>query len=263
MAEVLGKLALFTEDEIDIITFQSQLRNIRHNIDALHWSEDDQMYCDARVYDDAHAFTCPRGYVALFPFLTGFVGPEHPHLNATLDLLHDPKHLWTDHGVRSLSPSSTYYGVGDDHWRGPIWININYLILERLRDLAQRPGPIQQRCREIYVELRRNVVATVFSSWKETGYAWESYDPVDGHGRGTQGFTGWTALVVKILAFPDLEMGERTGMKGKIGWAIKEVEERDGWGLGGGVVFAAVAMAFIFVTRRRFVGTLRGLRRKL
>jgi mannosyl-oligosaccharide glucosidase len=262
MAETLGKLALYTEDEANIITFQSQLRNIRRNIDALHWSEDDQMYCDARLWDDAHAFTCPKGYVSLFPFLTGFLGPEHPHLNATLDIIRDPKQLWTEFGVRSLSPDSSRYGVGDNYWRSPIWINFNFLIIEKLLDLAQRPGPTQQRCREIYVELRRNVINTVYNSWKETGYAWEHFDPSDGHGQGTQGFTGWTALVVKIMAFPDLEMGDRTGMKGKIGWAIKEVEDRESWGLGG-VVFAAVAMAFIFVTRRRFVGTLRGLKRKM
>ncbi|KAF2692225.1 glycoside hydrolase family 63 protein [Lentithecium fluviatile CBS 122367] len=262
MAEILGKLALYTEDEPDIVTFQSQLRNIRHNIDALHWSEEHQMYCDARVWDDAHAFTCPKGYVALFPFLTGFLGPEHPHLNATLDIIRDPKHLWTDFGVRSLSPLSTRYGLGDNYWRSPIWINMNYLIIERLLDLAQRPGPTQQRCREIYVELRRNIVTTVYASWKSTGYAWENFDASSGRGQGTQGFTGWTALVVKIMAFPDLEMGETTGVKGKIGWVVKEVEGGEGWGVGG-VVFAAVAMAFIYVTRRRFVGTLRGLKRKL
>jgi mannosyl-oligosaccharide glucosidase len=220
------------------------------------------MYCDARLSDNAHAFVCLKGYVALFPFLTGFLGPEHPHLNATLDIIRDPKHLWTDFGVRSLSPENDRYGKDHNYWRSPIWININYLIIERLLDLAQRPGPTQQRCREMYVELRRNVVTTVFNSWKATGYAWENFDPVDGHGKGTQGFAGWTALVVKIMAWPELDMGDRSGVKGKIGWAIKEVEDREGWGLGG-VVFAAVAMAFIFVTRRRFVGTLRGIKRKL
>jgi mannosyl-oligosaccharide glucosidase len=262
MAEVLGKLALYTENEPDIITFQSQLRNIRHNIDTLHWSEDNQMYCDSRVWDNAQAFTCPKGYVSLFPLLTGFLGPEHPNLNATLDLIHDPKHLWTDFGVRSLSPESPRYSTGDDYWRSPIWININYLLIERLLDLSRRPGPTQQRCREIYIELRRNIVNTVYNSWKETGFAWENYD-ITGHGQGTQGFTGWTALVVKIMAFPDLQMGESTGVTGRIGWVVKEVESREGyWGYGG-VGFAAVAMAFIFVTRRRFVGTLRGLRRQL
>lgn len=56
----------------------------------------------------------------------------------------------------------------------------------------------------MYNALRRNIVDTVFRSWRETGFAWEQYDPDSGAGRRTQHFTGWTALVVKIMGMPDL-----------------------------------------------------------
>ncbi|KAJ4294312.1 Processing alpha glucosidase I [Kalmusia sp. IMI 367209] len=259
MTEIMEKLALYTENEIDIVTFQTHTRNIRHNIDALHWSEDQQMYCDIRILKSQHTYVCPKGYVSLFPFMLGFIGPEHPHLNATLDLIRDPKHLWTDFGVRSLTPESSYFGKGDNYWRSPIWINVNYMLIERLLELAQRKGPVQSRCRELYNELRVNVVNTVYKSWKGTGYVWEQYDEF-GKGQRTAGFTGWSALVVKIMAMPELGMGVKGAVKEGVGWAIKEAEQQGTWG-GGVMLFAVLGMVFVWVTRRRFLGTVRRWRR--
>ncbi len=52
----------------------------------------------------------------------------------------------------------------------------------------------------------------MFESWKETGFAWEQYNPETGKGQRTQHFTGWTSLVVSIMGMPDLESG---GVEGK------------------------------------------------
>jgi mannosyl-oligosaccharide glucosidase len=43
----------------------------------------------------------------------------------------------------------------------------------------------------------------VYKSWEETGFAWEQYNPDTGAGQRTQHFTGWTSLVVKIMAMED------------------------------------------------------------
>lgn len=53
--------------------------------------------------------------------------------------------------------------------------------------------------------MRKNVVDTVYKSWEETGFAWEQYNPDTGKGQRTQHFTGWTSLVVKIMAMEDLQ----------------------------------------------------------
>ena len=50
---------------------------------------------------------------------------------------------------------------------------------------------------------------TVYESWAETGFAWEQYNPETGKGQRTQHFTGWTSLVVKIMAMEDLEGAEK------------------------------------------------------
>ena len=61
----------------------------------------------------------------------------------------------------------------------------------------------------MYNELRKNLVNTVYKSWKETGFAWEQYNPETGAGQRTQHFTGWTSLIVKILAMPEVKAGAK------------------------------------------------------
>jgi mannosyl-oligosaccharide glucosidase len=263
MAQVLEKIAYFVDRTHDAFAYQNHLRGVKTNFGALHWEDKQKMYCDAVVRNDAHDYVCHKGYISLFPFMTGFIGAEHPHLTATFDLLRDSNHLWTDHGIRSLSPESKKYGVGDNYWRSPIWINMNFMILEQLLALSKTSGPSQQRCRDIYVELRSNIVHTVYSAWLQTGYIWEQYDPVGGHGQRTQHFTGWSALVVKIMAMPDLSMGE--GYKDKMKEYYEEAKKKaaaNQKSSTGAVVFAIMLAVFVYVTRRRFMGTWRGMRRQ-
>ena len=49
-----------------------------------------------------------------------------------LDLMSDPKHLWSPYGIRSLSLSHPEFGTGEDYWKGPIWMPMNYMALSAL-----------------------------------------------------------------------------------------------------------------------------------
>ncbi|KAL1655348.1 Processing alpha glucosidase I [Didymella pomorum] len=261
MSHTLEKIAFYTETTHDAFTYQNHIRGIKTNLETIHWEEQQNMYCDTVVRDDKHSYICHKGYLSLFPFITGFIDAHHPHLDAILRILRDQNHLWTDHGIKSLSQEDKKYGVGDNYWRSPIWININYMILTQLLALAKTPGPQQDRCKKIYIELRKNVVHTVFNSWMQTGYAWEQYDPVGGHGQRTQHFTGWTSLVVCIMAMPDLEQGD--GVKERVKGFYEEAKKQAGRNQGysaGSVVFLVMLVVFVYVTRRRFAGTWRSWR---
>ncbi|KAF7508561.1 hypothetical protein GJ744_009110 [Endocarpon pusillum] len=59
------------------------------------------------------------------------------------------------------------------------------MVIQRLLEIAQVPGPYQQKARDIYTNLRLNLVNTVFNSWKKTGFAWEQYNPATGKGQRT------------------------------------------------------------------------------
>lgn len=80
-------------------------------------------------------------------------------------------------------------------------------------------GPFQTKAADLFNRLRLNVVNTIYQSWEETGFAWEQYDPETGRGKGIQHFTGWTSLVVKIMAME--EVGGGSG-RGGVGREVKD-----------------------------------------
>ena len=212
MARSMQRIADVLSEPDDAAHYAHIHEAIRRNTDDLHWDADAQAYCDVTVdaFEES-VHVCHLGYVSLTPFLTGLLGPHHAHLGAVLDLLASEEHLWSPHGIRSLSPRDALYGTDENYWRSPVWININYLVLRSLHAVATSvpAGPHAARARRLYTSLRRNLVGTVFESWKATGFAWEQYDPETGEGKRTRHFTGWTSLVVKMMQMPDLPEGSR------------------------------------------------------
>jgi mannosyl-oligosaccharide glucosidase len=209
----------------DATVFESHRSAITASLERIHWSSQLRSYCDTTLGEEGFVHVCHQGYVSLMPFLAGLLEHDHLHMGDVLDLMRDERKLWSPHGLRSLSLSDEFYGKDENYWRGPVWININFLAVQRLlvrimhlyqqsevpksakclQEVAQKVGPYQATARKIYTELRQNIVSTVYESWKSSGFAWEQYNPDTGTGQRTQHFTGWTALVVKIMAFPDLD----------------------------------------------------------
>lgn len=145
------------------------------------------------------------GYVNLFPFLLQIVDAQHPTLGGILKKLKDPELLWTNYGLRSLAKTSPLYMKRNTehdppYWRGQIWININFLALRSLYHYSRADGPYADQAKEIYQELRKNVVSNVIKQYKVTGYIWEQYNDSTGKGSGCYPFTGWSALFVAIMA---------------------------------------------------------------
>jgi hypothetical protein len=113
------------------------------------------MYCDLGVNDEGNVgsgfllfeylltlhldesyHVCHKGYLSLFPFMLALLPPSSPHLAHILDLLEDNQHLWSDFGLRSLSASHPEYGQGENYWKGPIWIQMNYMVLQALHKVT-------------------------------------------------------------------------------------------------------------------------------
>ncbi|GAA6060932.1 hypothetical protein JCM10212_003840 [Sporobolomyces blumeae] len=201
-ARTMKEVAEFLEIEDDVEEYEDHYDAIVHNIDDLHWNEEKQMYCDASVDEDDESYhVCHAGYISLFPFLLSLLEPSSPHLGPVLALLRDPDHLWSEYGIRSLSKSHPLFGKGEDYWRGPIWIQMNYLALGALHNkYAKERGPQQTLAGEIYTELRNNVIKNVYEEYERTGFVWEQYDANTGQGRRSTPFTGWTSLVTLIMA---------------------------------------------------------------
>ena len=65
------------------------------------------------------------------------VDAKSSKLGKILEDIKNPSKFWTDYGLRSLSKSASIYKKRNTehdppYWRGPIWININYLAVRAL-----------------------------------------------------------------------------------------------------------------------------------
>jgi len=118
----------------DVDQYKTILHAIGKNLDMLHWSEKEGCFCDATIDEfEEHALVCHKGYISIFPFLVGLLEPDDPKVGKLLDVIGDEEHLWSDHGLRSLSKQDPNYGTNENYWRSPVWININYMALTQLR----------------------------------------------------------------------------------------------------------------------------------
>ncbi|KAL6047513.1 Processing alpha glucosidase I [Balamuthia mandrillaris] len=194
--------------------FRQNYQRYLRSLEELHWNPNTGTYCDVisfqQVESDVETEAEPHytvthaehvGYVNLFPFLLGLIPCDSPHLIRTLEALHDPQHLWSEFGLRSLSLSDELFGDGENYWKGPIWLNINYLALRVLHGrYAREEGPYRELARQIYEELRHNIVENMFKVYQQTGYVWEQYHPKTGMGQRSHPFTGWSALVVLLMS---------------------------------------------------------------
>ena len=133
MTRTLRRIAETLGEQEDAEEFAYHENAISRNIDDLHWNEKEQTFCDATIDEfEESVHVCHKGYISIFPFLTGMVGPESPRLKAILDLIGDPEELWSEYGIRSLSKKDQLYGTEENYWRSPIWVPINYLTVKNL-----------------------------------------------------------------------------------------------------------------------------------
>ncbi|XP_054634277.1 mannosyl-oligosaccharide glucosidase [Dunckerocampus dactyliophorus] len=205
-----------------------------NRLNELHWSEQLRAFCDYGNHTPAailqqemyippgqhrpvtrlvrHVRKAPKlqyvnalGYVSLFPFLLHVLQPDSPKIEHILNDMKDPNKLWTPYGLRSLSKTDPMYMKRNTehdapYWRGPIWININYLAVRALHYYSNTQGPYQQRAADLYEELRTSIISNVYRQYVETGYIWEQYSDTTGRGQGSHPFTGWSALTLLMMA---------------------------------------------------------------
>ncbi|KAG0295720.1 Processing alpha glucosidase I [Dissophora globulifera] len=196
----LQSIAAILGEEDDVEELEDHYKAIVANVDELHWSEENKAYCDLTVDDDDQSYhVCHKGYISLFPMLMGIISPESEKLGHVLDLMYDPEELWSPFGLRSLSKKDEFFGAGENYWRGPVWININYLALHSLKDNYMVEGPYQEKAKKIYNELRDNLIHNIFGEYERSGFVWEQYNELTGRGQRSHPFTGWTSMVVLMM----------------------------------------------------------------
>mmetsp|Transcript_1957 Transcript_1957/g.5855 ORF Transcript_1957/g.5855 Transcript_1957/m.5855 type:complete len:490 (+) Transcript_1957:911-2380(+) len=193
-------LATMAPPDMEALALQlrSSAKEIRESIPRTFAGDSaDGLLCDQGSDGPA----CYDGYVALFPLLLGLEDPSSQRLGRMLDIMRDENKLWSPAGLRSLSKSDANYGKNDGYWTGPVWLPINYMALAALKTkYSVEDGPYKDKAGAIYSELRDNIIKNVIKEFQRTETVWEQYNPEDGKGQRGPDFTGWTSIVVLIMA---------------------------------------------------------------
>ncbi|KAH8885013.1 glycoside hydrolase [Thozetella sp. PMI_491] len=213
-ARALGQVAEFLDERDDMEMFGKQLVAVKHNLDELHWDNEQLAYCDTTIQGIGFKRVCHPGYVSVLPLLLGLMDPGHPHLPQVLDAMSNPAILSSPHGLRSLSAKDPAYGTGENYWRGAVWMNLNVLAVLSLQEISlQGQGKGSEtrsphaRALSLAGDLRDRLVRTVYDSWEKTGFVWEQYSDKTGEGSHSRAFTGWSACVLLLMG---LELPEGT-----------------------------------------------------
>lgn len=220
--------------------YQAKSVQLQSLLDSLHWSRPDSQYCDYVHRNGTMQHVCHVGYISLFPLLLGQVPlSSTEQLTSLVAMMSDTRGLLSPFGLRSLSPESPLYGTGEDYWRRHIWINVNYMAAVALKHYSQltlgegeqsaasvlshttpllssSSDPItlsipasasmsslpslHSQFASLYSRLRESLVNNLYSEYASRGFLFEQYHAETGEGRKAPAFTGWTALVVNLMA---------------------------------------------------------------
>jgi hypothetical protein len=163
---------------------------IEESINTRLWDEETRFYYDL---NSTGRFVPNQSYSGLIPLIAGVVPPER--VPALLDAMRDESRFLSAAGIRSLSAASPIYapataGPGvNSNWRGPVWLPINYLLIEALEEVDPA----------LATHLRERVVGAVERDWRRTGRLHEFFDGDSGAGLGADS-QGWTSLVANLVS---------------------------------------------------------------
>lgn len=142
--------------------FEKWYEEIKKAINNKLWCEEDKLYYD---YDLKNKRLHKVQSVASFlPLFAGVCSEERA--KGLVEHLNNPNEFKTPFSIPSISKCDATYG--SDMWRGPVWINYNYMLIEALADYGFRA---------LSDEIKENTIFVLDYWYKRTGTVFEYYDP--------------------------------------------------------------------------------------
>jgi alpha,alpha-trehalase len=204
MREYLAMAALADQlgDHDDAVGYRRQAAATRRAILAKLWSSKDALFLNRRR--DSGAWVRSISWSSFVPLADGFVPPPDARRMIRLHLL-NPAEMRSPYGFRSLSRSDPAYNndaIIDPYsnWRGPLWINANFLCW-----IALRRYGFHDESRRLAVSLA-SILHHDIAQW---GSMHEDYNAETGDGLAPTvaqspggkfaGFVGWNLLAQDML----------------------------------------------------------------
>lgn len=152
IAEVIGE---------DKQIYEQQFQKIKESVNQKLWDEEDGFYYDYNIdYGCLHKVEASSSFLPLFAGLC-----DEKQAEKLVGWLTNPETFCTEMPVPSLAKRNKYFAK--DMWRGPVWINFNYMIIEGLKDYGYS---------ELAEEIKLKTLNTVNQWYHRTGVVFEFFD---------------------------------------------------------------------------------------
>ena len=174
IAEILG----LVQDAAD---WRARAHALTQKIIAHFWDERAGVFWATREHEPIRVLT-PFN---LYPLMTGRL--PRTMTERLVARLVSPKDFWTDYPIPSVARSDPKYDP-NTMWRGPTWVNINYLFIEGLRRCGYADLARELRDKTLDLLMRQNDIYEYYNP--ETGIAPKSAASV----------FGWSSAVFVDLA---------------------------------------------------------------
>lgn len=155
LAKIIGEDAAYWEE---------MYAAIRNDINARLWDEKNNFYYDRIVSTDR--FKRVKAVSSFAPLFTGVCDDEKA--KKLVEVLFDPDIFLSEAGISSIAHDEPTYGT--DMWRGPVWINYNYMIMCGLYEYGYSKEA---------EELRKRTLDIMARWYYADGVVYEYYDNQD------------------------------------------------------------------------------------
>ncbi len=160
-ARFMSKLAEELGDKENVDFFALWYEKIKSDINSILWCEKDGFYYDFDIQNNR--FSKVQSISSFLPLFAGVCDEVKAH--SLVLHLENPDEFGTEFSIPTISRNDKTFG--SDLWRGPVWVNYNYMISEGLAGYG-------------YAELSRKIrdkTLEVIDEWySRTGTVYEFYD---------------------------------------------------------------------------------------
>ncbi len=160
-ARFMQRIADEIGDEYNSAFFGNWYEKIKADINSTLWCEEDGFYFDCDIHNSC--FNKVKSVASFLPLFAGICDEKQcGRLTAHLE---NPDEFATQYRIPTLSVSDKTFGT--DMWRGPVWINFNYMISGALADYGYS---------DLSQEIKNKTLDVINEWYNRTGTVFEFYD---------------------------------------------------------------------------------------
>ena len=158
--ELMGKMALSLGKEKEAGAWRKKYLAVTRGINSLLWDSETEFFYDRELNGELLREKCATGF---YPIFAGAVSGAR--FNALLKHLNNKNEFLSKFPVPTVSRDNSCYGK--DMWRGPAWINSNWLIIEGLLRYGKKQASLG---------LAKKTLKEISRWYQKTGVLCEYYD---------------------------------------------------------------------------------------